>query len=351
MEASTAAAAREGLHRLSEFHRRQYGSRWSDLQAALVRPVSHVARLNRAGNIDRSRSRLLDAYPDAERVHELGDNVEAYRLPADPDATTPVPRDFAPPPRCEVTGLLDYYLMDPSSILAALALNVQPGDTVLDLCAAPGGKALILAEQLDGRGHIQANERASGRQSRLQRVMIDYLPERIRHKGVRVTGLDGTRARALGKEQYSKILVDAPCSSDRHVLMDLDELAVWSPTRIRANSKRQIQLLWAAAQALKPGGTVVYSTCALSDMENDDVVRTIIKRSGGTLSVDSTCPSWFAEPTECGFIALPDRSGFGPLYFARLVKSPGNSFRFDSSDSSDSDDSDQAEAKEDVADD
>ncbi|MBR4347818.1 MAG: RNA methyltransferase [Fibrobacter sp.] len=216
-------------------------------------------------------------------------------------------------------GLEPYYL-DEASVFAAESLGVEPGDRVLDMCAAPGGKSLVLASGLKGEGSLQSNDRSPDRRLRLLHVLENSLPEQWRSV-VSVTGYDGVKFGMHKKESYDRILLDAPCSSDRHVLNAPEHLKVWSVKRVKRLAVEQGSLLASAVDALAPGGTLVYSTCALSPMENDDVVKKILKkRPAMRLDEIAQIPAG-ADRTKCGVHILPDHAeGRGPIYCARLVK-------------------------------
>ena len=215
---------------------------------------------------------------------------------------------------------LEPYFLDEASVFAAESLGVLPGDRVLDMCAAPGGKSLVLASKLKGEGSLQSNDRSPDRRLRLSHVLENSLPAEWL-KVVNVSGYDGVKFGMHKKECYDKILLDAPCSSDRHVLNSPQHLEVWSAKRVKRLSVEQGSLLASAVDALAPGGTVVYSTCALSPLENDDVVKKILKkRPAMRLDEIAKIPDG-ADRTECGVHILPDRAaGRGPIYCARLVK-------------------------------
>ncbi len=218
---------------------------------------------------------------------------------------------------------LDPYFLDEASVFAAEALGVQPGDEVLDMCAAPGGKTLVIASALKGEGSLQSNDRSPDRRLRLSHVIENSLPEAWRSI-INVTGYDGMKFGLHRKECFDRILLDAPCSSDRHVLNSPEHLKVWSAKRVKRLSVEQGALLASAVDALRPGGTIVYGTCALSPMENDDVVKKILKKRPAMrcVEIENLLPG--ADRTEFGVHILPDRSeGRGPIYCAKLVKALG----------------------------
>ncbi|ORY41079.1 S-adenosyl-L-methionine-dependent methyltransferase [Rhizoclosmatium globosum] len=232
------------------------------------------------------------------------------------------PRPF-PPPKMDMGGVKTHYLMDLASVVATEGLDLQPGDTVLDMCAAPGGKSFCMLQRLGPRGRLIANEMSNDRRTRLRKVLKEYIPTQILTTCIETTGFDGTKKDSFPRNTYPKILCDAPCSSERHVLHDDAELGQWSAGRTKASAKRQVQLLGNALRAaLDEGGRVVYATCSISKHENDLVVQKVIKKSPFKVNVRTHDRAWMVgEPTEVGWIVLPDTPGrWGPLYFAVLEK-------------------------------
>ncbi len=208
--------------------------------------------------------------------------------------------------------------MDAGSILAAEALDVQPGDKILDLCAAPGGKALILAEKMGPKGSLVANERSSARRNDLHRVLKEYLPEEVRRQ-IMVTGRDASSWCLHETAAYDRILLDAPCSSERHVLTSPKFLDEWSERRTRNLATQQHAMLASALLAVKPGGRIVYSTCALSPLENDGVVTKLLTKKGKLVTVHHPNFS-IGEKTEYGWMIFPDSCGAGPTYISVLER-------------------------------
>lgn len=216
-------------------------------------------------------------------------------------------------------GLLRPYYLDEASIFAAMALEVEEGDKVLDLCAAPGGKTLILAGLLGESGELTSNDRSSARRARLRKVIAEHLPEKAASQ-VTVTGHDASKWCLYEKDAYDKILLDAPCSSERHVLTSPAHLKKWGTARTKHLSIQAYAMLVSALDAVKPGGTIVYSTCALSPLENDGVVEKLEKKRPGRFkTVVPDIP--FGEETKYGWQILPDNTGGkGPMYIAKIIR-------------------------------
>ncbi|NDG84395.1 MAG: RsmB/NOP family class I SAM-dependent RNA methyltransferase [Proteobacteria bacterium] len=213
------------------------------------------------------------------------------------------------------------YVMDPASIRAAKALGVQPGDRVLDMCAAPGGKSLILAESLAGKGVLIANELSSTRRRRLKEVIDTHVPEEQRDL-ITITGFDGNLFGLKRAGEFDRVLLDAPCSSEAHLLAEDPDMKDWRESRTRQLAMRQYSLLCSALLALKPGGALVYSTCSISPLENDGVIGRLLERKADQVMLDPDAADLpDLEKTESGFQIFPDRSGgAGPIYLSRLVK-------------------------------
>ncbi|MEC9466055.1 MAG: RsmB/NOP family class I SAM-dependent RNA methyltransferase [Myxococcota bacterium] len=290
-------SVKRGPEAFRDFYREEYGQRWDRLEASLSAPKQYVARLNTFAATPRH------GLPDTAQAADWNPACMIV------EESVQVPNDVSP---------LPFFLMDGASVLAAEALDAQPGDSLLDVCAAPGGKSLILAEKLGDTGTLTSNDRSAHRRERLKRVIADYIPANVRER-IRVTGHDASRWCLHEEQAFDKILVDAPCSSERHVLADAKELAQWTPARTKQLAQRQYAILASAMRVVRVGGRVVYSTCALSQRENDGVIAKLMrKRKGEASSVHVDCP--LGEETEYGQLILPDETGFGPIYFAVLER-------------------------------
>ena len=247
----TRPKGREGFE---AFYSELFQERWPLLRNALLEPKQSVARLNAFAE----RTAALDGLSQAAW------SSSAY------ESRAPLAPPTGPEP-------LEYFMMDGASVIAAEALEVQSGDDVLDLCAAPGGKTLILAEKIATAGSLVSNDRSASRRGRLKRVLDSYLPANVRER-VRVTGHDATKWCVFETEAYDRILLDAPCSSERHVLHDDNALDDWGLSRVKQLAQRQYSMLASALLVLRVGGRMVYSTCALAPQENDKIIEKLLKK-------------------------------------------------------------------------
>ncbi|MBP5358022.1 MAG: RsmB/NOP family class I SAM-dependent RNA methyltransferase [Treponema sp.] len=240
------------------------------------------------------------------------------------------------------------YFMDSASVCAALCLPLDDAKDVLDLCAAPGGKTIVLSANISPDAILTSNERSPERKARLSKVISESIPESI-SKRIQVKCSDGSTWCRKITDCFDSILLDAPCSSERHVLKDKKYLEQWSPARIKTLSMEQWSLLSCAWRLLRSGGHLLYSTCALSPEENDKVVSRLFKKFDDVnlvpkeeihsifvdnlKSLQDKCPGIngieeifeAALQTECGYHLLPHKTqGSGPIYFSLLRKRPGS---------------------------
>ncbi|MFP4384524.1 MAG: RsmB/NOP family class I SAM-dependent RNA methyltransferase [Spirochaetia bacterium] len=211
------------------------------------------------------------------------------------------------------------YYLDEASHTAARALLAAPGSRVLDLCAAPGGKTLVIAGMLTEEGELTVNDRSAARTARLKRVLTEHLESEML-SNIRITCRDASRWGLYEQNAYDRVLCDVPCSSESHILSSPEHLKRWSPRRSKRLSVEQYAILASGITAVKPGGIVLYSTCALSPLENDRVIEKAVKRWGKKIKVDDVSAPW-GEKTGYGWRIWPDRSGGrGPIYFSRIRK-------------------------------
>ncbi|KAJ4946772.1 hypothetical protein JOQ06_008818 [Pogonophryne albipinna] len=171
--------------------------------------------------------------------------------------------------------LKQYYLLNAASLLPVLALNVTDGEKVLDLCSAPGGKALAIM-QCATPALLCCNEPDPHRRDWLSKTLESFLPPSLTSR-VTVSAQDGCSFGQSETGEYDKVLVDAPCSNDRSWLYSSSSQQGEQRLKDRARLPAlQAQLLRSALTAVRPGGVVVYSTCTLSSSENYAVVHSVL---------------------------------------------------------------------------
>ena len=235
-----------------------------------------------------------------------------------------------------VTGAGQSYFLDSASVLAALSLPLDGAEDILDLCAAPGGKTLVLASRMPKDAKLSSNERSPERKHRLATVVQTCLPPEISERVI-TSCSDGATWCTRQTECFDRILLDAPCSSERHVIADPKYLNTWSPSRIKTVTTEQWALLSSAYRLLRPQGILLYSTCALCPEENDGMIERLYKKfnkDGSAFSLLEPKPDLgevtsFApvlnlpgfEKTQYGYMIMPDKQkGAGPIYFSIIMK-------------------------------
>lgn len=167
-----------------------------------------------------------------------------------------------------------------ASLLSAEVLNAQPGEKVLDLCAAPGSKTTALAEKV-GDGVVVANELSASRSKKLAANV-----DRLGLINVVLTQTDGTHMDTFFDQEFSRVLLDAPCSSEGFGRKSADFFQKhWAEHQIFQCAKVQKKLIAAAWQMLRPGGEMVYSTCTSSPEENEGVIQFLLEKFGAGVEV------------------------------------------------------------------
>jgi 16S rRNA (cytosine967-C5)-methyltransferase len=249
------------------------------------RPAPIYGRINRIKIDPKSFAQL---YPDSRLLPGNPDFVEFKNLP---------------------TTALDSgqcYIQDPSTAIACQLLDPKPGEKILDACAAPGGKTTYLAQLMQNRGVIIACDRD---QKRLQ-----ILKENVGRLGatiVRAVRHDWTRdhlpEEILSIGTFDRVLIDAPCTNTGVMRRRIDVRWRLRPEDFIRMSNEQFTIARAVFRLLKPGGTLVYSTCSLEPEENEQVVRRLL-----------------AEPPAPGLEAekesLPFGDGFDGAYAAKIFR-------------------------------
>jgi 16S rRNA C967 or C1407 C5-methylase (RsmB/RsmF family)/NOL1/NOP2/fmu family ribosome biogenesis protein len=250
------------------------GGEYPEFLAALGRPALHALRAN-----------TLKA--DLPRVAALLD-LPAVPLPWCPEALLLPPDTHLGRHPLHTAGL--FYLQEPSATAVVPVLDPQPGERILDLCAAPGGKATHIAARLRGEGLFWANE-------------VD-----ARRAGILIANLErfGVRNAVVSIEQperlaerlggfFDRVLVDAPCSGEGLFRREPESVREWSPAAVRGCARRQGHILEAAAECVRPGGVLLYATCTFAPEEDEVGIGRFLEAH----------PDFVLEK-------VPARSGFSP---------------------------------------
>lgn len=178
------------------------------------------------------------------------------------------------PPLTKLKSFNDgwFYIQDPSTLMAVALLDPQPGEEILDFCAAPGGKATYLAQRIDNDGIVTASEPDIRRRQRLQENCNRLAAD------VTVVAPDDPRA----KGPFDAVLLDAPCSNTGVLRRRIDARWRLSPAELERCRAQQLDLFAQAIRQLRPGGRIVYSTCSVEPEENELCVQAALANHPGT---------------------------------------------------------------------
>ena len=166
-----------------------------------------------------------------------------------------------------------YYIQEPSAMAPVSFLEVQPGDCVLDLCAAPGGKSTQIAAAMGGEGLLVCNE--------IHPARAKILSENVERMGIRNACVTNETPQHLSEvfvEYFDRILVDAPCSGEGMFRKNEIACEEWNLENVEACAARQDEILDCAAKMLRPGGRLVYSTCTFAPQENEGSISRFVER-------------------------------------------------------------------------
>lgn len=184
-----------------------------------------------------------------------------------------------------------FYIQEPSATSAVEMLGVQPGEQVLDLCAAPGGKSTQIAAKLQGKGLLWSNEIVKSRAN----ILLSNI-ERMGVTNAVVSNCHPDTLCAAMTGQFDRVLVDAPCSGEGMFRKNSDAKTEWSEAHVRSCAERQLHILNSAKTALKSGGVLVYSTCTFSREENEEVITKFLAENPDFEPEDAQVS--FGRPTE-----------------------------------------------------
>lgn len=218
-------------------------------------PAPIYARINR---LKISADKFLSEHSGAERLTRHENFTRLIGLPRD------------------ALALGHYYVQDPSTAAASILLDPKPGETILDACAAPGGKTGHVAELMKNQGTIVACDRDQGR--------LGTLRENLERLGVRIAQFaqhdwmsEERPTEMAGVSHFDRILVDAPCSNTGVMRRRADLRWRLAPKGFLRMQEQQLCILRATIPLLRAGGVLVYSTCSIEPEENEHVVQTILK--------------------------------------------------------------------------
>lgn len=180
-----------------------------------------------------------------------------------------------------------FYIQSLSSMLPVVILDPQPGEKILDMTAAPGSKTSQIAALTENKADIVANDNNYPRAKKLMSVLKGF-----HVKGVEVTVGEGEKIGETYPETFDKILLDAPCSGEGLIyLQGQNPLRFWHVKKVERMAAIQKNLIVSAFKALKPGGTLVYSTCTLEPSENEEAVTHLLESNKDAelvnISIDS----------------------------------------------------------------
>jgi 16S rRNA (cytosine967-C5)-methyltransferase len=242
---------------LAERWLEQYGlEEASKLAMAINEPAPVTIRVNRTQTTrDEMLAELRERYPDAAPCRHASYGIVLGRGDAGHDPAF-------------VSG--KFSLQDEASQLVVDLLDPQPGERILDTCAAPGTKTAAISERLDGNGHVLALDRHGGRLRLIGRGM-----RRLGLGGVATLERDASKGlEDLAKDGlFDRILVDAPCSGLGSLRRNPDARWRVQPEDFESLAKLQRSILESAASVLRPGGSLVYSTCTVTPEENEAIIR------------------------------------------------------------------------------
>jgi len=218
----------------------------------------------------------------AFRINRLKGDVETFQSVCDfAGETEPVPwtcdgfyyPDTLRPGKHPYHEAGVYYIQEPSAMMPAALLDAKPGEKVLDLCAAPGGKSSQIASAMQHEGILISNEIHPAR----ARILSENM-ERMGARNVIVTNESPQTLVPRFPAYFDRIMVDAPCSGEGMFRKNEEAITQWSLENVRICADRQDEILDCADRMLKPGGTMVYSTCTFAPDENEGSISRFTER-------------------------------------------------------------------------
>ena len=208
-----------------------------------------------------------------------------------------------------------FYLQEPSAMVPAFLLNAKEGDIVLDLCAAPGGKSVQSSLLMNNHGLIISNDIAKNRA-----FAISENAERLGLGNLLITNNDFSLIYQNYSNYFDKIILDAPCSGSGMFRKEDKMMLDWSYQKVLKFAAIQKELILMSYQMLKPGGTMVYSTCSFSYEEDEEVIDYLLDNSDAQIEEISDSPLFFKKGN--GIHLFPSLFP-GEGHYICLIKKPG----------------------------
>lgn len=174
-----------------------------------------------------------------------------------------------------------FYIQDPSTFTAPDLLDARPGETILDACAAPGGKTIMLAEAMQGEGVLVASDVGGKRLKRLEQNLKRMQQDWVRTLEMDVTRPDDRAGKGLPGEGFDAILLDVPCSNTGVLRRRVEARWRFNEEELQSLIRVQARMLDSAVVLLKPGGRIVYGTCSIEPEENVRQVEAFLSRTPG----------------------------------------------------------------------
>lgn len=231
---------------------------WELFFEKVTQPLPKTIRLN-------PHSKLKKEIPKNWQLTPVSEIPEAFFIQRENQKEQPLGKTME-----HFSGQI--YVQSLSSMLPVKILDPQPEEKILDMCSAPGSKTTFIAEKMENRGLLVCNEPSSSRSKKLSANL-----QRMGTLNYIMTQSDGTKMAYFFGQEFDKILLDAPCSSEGFARRDASYFdRMWSEKKIFEAAKLQKRLITSAFQMLNPYGTMVYSTCTSAPEENEFIIKHLL---------------------------------------------------------------------------
>ena len=306
-----------------ERHEFQSEAEWLAVSYSVARPVAQLFLEAYPGRAQGILEAFFEKAPTALRANTLKTDapalVRALREEGAQAEVGPLPGSVlavlrGSPTSSAAFGQGLFHVQGLSSQLAALCLGVRGGQKVLDLCAAPGGKTLLLAQQMQNSGRLFSCDAAPNRLPLIQKA-LDRCG--VANASVLLRDASQPDARLAGAD---RVLCDVPCSG-LGILGKKPDLRYKDLTGLDGLCGLQGRILRTAAGYVKPGGRLVYSTCTLNPAENERQIEAFLREAAGTFSL--AAPAYAPPQAQCGpygMTIFPDGKGFDGFFIATLER-------------------------------